>query len=170
MSVEFCVRVGGGINIGIPNEPKFAVIEISWPGNRRHSVEQSLRHRRIELFLRLSLDVKLSMWFEIFFWIKKRIFEYSLPRTRVASCLSRPWIRNSSFWRIVDPQRKGFQSMENDLNPSPSQLHPTSFVARIVVVHRGRGQRIEINACTSKGETSAVSTLLTRQFLTYRDV
>ena len=47
--------------------------------------------------------------------------------------------------------------MENNLNPSP-QLHPTSFV----VAHRGRGQRIEINACSSKGETSTVlCTLLT---------
>lgn len=150
MSVEFCVRVGGGINIGIPNEPKFAVIEISRPGNRRHSVEQSLRHRRIELFLRLSLDVKLDANRD-FFWIneQKRIF-FTGSQLFVSTM-------DSQFWRIVDPQRKGFQSMENDLNPSPSQLHPTSFVAWIVVVHRGRGQRIEINACTSKGETSAVS-------------
>lgn len=54
-------------------------------------------------------------------------------------------------------EEKDFQSMENNLNPS-LQLHPTSFV----VVHRGRGQRIEINACSSKGETSTVlCTLLT---------
>lgn len=41
--------------------------------------------------------------------------------------------------------------MENNLNLFP-QLYRRS---KIVVVHRGRGQRIEINACSSKGETSA---------------
>lgn len=123
MSVEFCVRVGGGINIGIPNEPKFAVIEISRPGNRRHSVEQSLRHRRIELFLRLSLDVKLDANRD-FFWIneQKRIF---FTAYSAASCLSQPWIRNSGASLIR--KEKDFNLWKMIWTPPPrSCIRPLS--------------------------------------------
>lgn len=160
MSVEFCVREREGLSILVFHEPKFAVIEISWPGNRRHSVEQSLRYRRLVYRIISSIISRYQTCIEI---TEKRIGIFFALGQLFISTMDPQFFR-----RVNDPRRKGFQSMGNNLNLFP-QLYPTSFDARKSSLCIG----VEVKelrlmpAVRKEKQVLSWATLLTQQFLTY---
>lgn len=93
MSVEFCVREGeGGYQYWYSTSRSSPLLKSLDPVIDEHSVEQSLRYRRLVYRIISSIISRRYRTRKFLNKNEKRILEYSLP-----VCLSQRWIRDFLF-------------------------------------------------------------------------
>lgn len=64
---------------------------------------------------------------------RSKEFKYPRSSQLFISSMNFPrWLCDCSFWHIVDPQRKGFQSMEYNLNPAAT-IRPLSLLEIVCI-------------------------------------
>lgn len=132
-----------GVSILVFHEPKFAVIEISWPGNRRHSVEQSLRYRRLVYRIISSI---ISRYI-------KRVSRFLNNRENWNILCQLFHLNDMDPWFFLSLIR---EEKDFDLWKIIRTLPAVASDLFLENRRRGLGQRIEINKFERRGETSAV--------------